>query len=123
MTCLEKDQGIRYHLPMRHDVHDRVSLELARRIARALPRHPECLDVARANLDRWAEQNSDSPGLLRCYAEWRAILSRPVSEICWLLTAETDEGQRLRQSSPFVGVLSPSEVWEIKRHARETASA
>jgi len=62
--------------------------------------------------------------LLRCYAEWQAILSRPLADICELLCAETDDGQRIRQSSPFAGVLSPAEVWKIKsacRHATVTA--
>ncbi len=108
---------------MRHNVHDRVSLELAQRVAGELRRHPEWLDLARSNLDRWAGRNSDSPGLLRCYAEWRTILDRPIHEVCAILTAETDEGRRLRQSSPFVGILSPSQVWEIKRRAHETTTA
>ena len=32
------------------------------------------------------------------------------------MTAGTDEGQRIRQGSPFVGVLTPKEVWEVKDH-------
>jgi len=110
---------------MGHERQDRVSLELARRIAAGLAEHPEWVELARRNLDRWACRNSDSPGLLRCYAEWAALLKRPVEEVCAVLTAQTDEGQRLRQNSPFAGVLSPSEVWEIKRsHSRhETTPA
>ena len=30
------------------------------------------------------------------------------------LCSETDTAQRLRQTSPFVGVLPPAEVWEVK---------
>jgi hypothetical protein len=82
------------------------------------------LAVARGNLHRWSQRNADTPSLLRSYAEWQAILTRPLGEICELLCAETDEGQRIRQSSPFAGVLSPAEVWKIKsahRHATVTA--
>lgn len=104
---------------MGHEYQDRVSLEMARRVAAGLEEHPEWLELARANLNRWEARNADSPGLMRCYAEWRAILDRPVPEIRALLTQENDEGQRLRQNSPFVGVLSPAEVWEIKRRHRE----
>ncbi|MCK6485266.1 MAG: hypothetical protein HUU22_17380 [Phycisphaerae bacterium] len=103
---------------MSHEYQDRVSLEIARRIAAGLPEHPEWLDLARGNLDRWSERNRDAPGLLRCYAEWREILGRPIVEICAVLTAETHEGQRLRQNSPFPGVRTPQEVWEIKRRYR-----
>jgi hypothetical protein len=103
---------------MGHDFQDRVSLEIARRIASELPVRPEWVKLARENLDRWSERNSGSMSLLRCYAEWRAILDRPVAEICAILTASTDEGQRLRQNSPFAGALAPREVWDIKDRLR-----
>jgi len=50
---------------MGHEVQDQKSLELARRVAEGLPEHPEWLEVARANLDRWSQQNRDAPRLLR----------------------------------------------------------
>jgi hypothetical protein len=106
---------------MGHEYQDRVSLELAKRIAAGLPEHPEWVDFARANLDRWAHRNSNAPGLLRCYAEWRELLGKPAEETIAVLTVETDEGQRLRQNSPFAGILSPSEVWEIKDRWRHEA--
>ena len=58
------------------------------------------------------------PHYLRCYAEWQSILRSPVDDICDLLLAETEEAQRLRQNSPFVGILAPAEVWEIKHRLR-----
>jgi hypothetical protein len=103
---------------------DEISLELARRVAERLRQQPELVEVARANLDRWARQNATAPALLRSYAEWRRLLSRPVEEICALLVAETDEARRLRHNSPFAGILPPAEVWEIKarhRHAARSA--
>ena len=109
---------------MSHSETDLVSLELARRVAERLRARPELLALARDNLARWSQRNAGTPSLLRCYAEWQAILQRPLEEICELLCAETDDGQRLRQSSPFAGVLSPAEVWKIKsahRHATVTA--
>ena len=109
---------------MNHEVQDSISLELARRIASGLPQHPEWIDFARANLERWSRLNYNAPSLLRCYDEWKKLLQHGVVEICAALTAETEEGQRLRQNSPFAGVLSPDEVWEIKsrhRHAAATA--
>ena len=108
---------------MSHEVLDAASLEMASRIADGLPEHPEWIDFARANLERWSRLNAGVPSLLRCYSEWQKLLERGVSEVRAILTAETDEGQRLRQSTPFAGVLSPREVWEIKarhRHATTT---
>jgi len=97
-----------------HELQDAVSLELARRVAIRLRASPELLALARDNLARWSRLNADAPSLLLCYDEWRTILERPLEEICGLLCAETGQGQRLRQNSPFAGVLSPAEVWEIK---------
>ena len=109
---------------MSHPEIDQVSLELGRRIAERRRRQPELIDFAHANLMRWSRQNASAPSLLRCYAEWQQILSQPVDEICTLLCSESDNAQRLRQNSPFAGVLSPAEVWAITsrfRHAPATA--
>jgi hypothetical protein len=107
---------------MNHELQDNISLEIARRVAARLRTSPELLSVARGNLDRWSRLNADAPALLRCYAEWRLILERPIEDICHVLCAETEEGQRLRQNSPFAGVLSPAEVWEIKSRLRRHAT-
>jgi hypothetical protein len=107
-----------------HTTIDETSLEMGRRVAARLQDQPDLLSIAHANLDRWSHLNADAPSLLRCYAEWRVILQHPLSEICGLLTSDSEEARRLRQNSPFVGVLSPREVWELKqrfRHAPATA--
>lgn len=106
-----------YNGCMGHDVQDSISLEIAARIAHGLPEHPEWIDVARANLDRWMLLNSNVPSLLRCYNEWREILKRPLKDVCGVLLSESDEGQRLRQNSPFAEVLGVDEVRELRRLA------
>ena len=106
---------------MSHELQDQASLEIARRVAERLRASSAPLLVAQANLDRWSRRNADAPSLLRCYAEWRQILTRPTEEICAALCAENDEGRRRRQNSPFAGVLSPAEVWEIKSRLRHAA--
>jgi hypothetical protein len=109
---------------MKHSEIDQASLEMARRVADRLRLNPQLLEIARANLARWSRQNAAVASLLRSYAEWEDVLSRPVDEICDLLCSHTEDAQRLRQNSPFVGVLSPAEVWEIKsrfHHAPTTA--
>ena len=108
---------------MGHGFQDAVSFELARRIADGLPQHPEWIDLARSNIERWTRLNSDASSLLRCYREWSELLDRPVVEICTALIANTEEGQRIRQNSPFAGVLSPGEVWEIKARIRHATPA
>lgn len=108
---------------MGHELTDEISLEIGRRVAARLRDQPELCLLARTNLDRWSSQNAAAPSLLRCYAEWRDILDRPLEEICALLTAETGEAQRLRQNSPFAGVLKARELWELKQTLRHATTA
>ena len=103
---------------MRHEIHDRVGLEIAKRVVARLREQPDLVNIARNNIRRWQERNAESPSLLACYREWEMILQQPFEEVCVVLCADTDEGRRLRQNSPFVGVLPPGEIWEIKRSAR-----
>ena len=108
---------------MNHGNIDRVSLALGRQVADRLRRQPGLVDLARANLARWSRQNASAPSLLRCYAEWQNILSRPLEDICGQLCAETESAQRLRQNSPFAGVLAAAEVWSIKASLRHAPTA
>jgi hypothetical protein len=96
-----------------------MSLELSRAIASRLADHPEWIEMARANLDRWEQSNTHAPGLVRCYQEWRDLLGLPLETIRGLLVEESDNARRLRQSSPFAGSLAPREVWEIKERCRD----
>lgn len=108
---------------MSHELTDAVSLELGRCVAARLRECPELLRIAHENLARWSCLNADALSLLRCYAEWQNILQRPLEEICEVLSSDGEESQRLRQNSPFAGVLTAREVWELKqrfRHATPT---
>ena len=108
---------------MSHELQDAISLEMACRVAARLGAAPELMQIARANLARWSERNADAPGRLRCYAEWQDLLTRPLEEILVILCAETENGQRLRQNSPFVGILTPAEVWSLKSELRRRYAA
>ena len=108
---------------MSHALADEISLEMGRCVAARLRQQPELLGVARRNLDRWTRLNANAPSLLRCYAEWGEVLTRPLKEICELLSSDTEEARRLRQNSPFAGVLSAQEVWEVKRSFRHVTAA
>ena len=104
---------------MQHEVHDEIGLEIGRRVAARLREQLALLQIARDNLDRWSRRNAHAESLLRCYREWAAILERPLDDVCEILCADTEEGRRLRQNSPFAGVLPPSEVWSIKSAVRQ----
>jgi hypothetical protein len=89
---------------------DLFNLMLHRAVAEKLRKNPDTvLRIARNNLKKWL-QNNDSALL-----EWRNILeTKTPEEIIKIISQDTDEGQRLRSSSPFAGVLSETErerIW------------
>ncbi len=91
-----------------------------RRIARLIAENPDAVVAkAKENLHRWSQASGS--GLSPAYAEWLSTLNqRTPSEIAALIVSTDDNATRLRQSSPFAGVLTPREVWAIKRN-HETA--
>lgn len=65
------------------------------------------MKIPRANLRRWKKKIGHWPPCLR---EWELILdSNPTERVLEILTQNNDEGQRLRQSDPFVGILTEKE--------------
>ncbi len=103
---------------MGHELQDRISLEIGRRTALRLRENPSLIEIARHNLTNWSRRNSNAASLVRCYSEWESIIAQPMETICEVLCSDTEEGRRLRQNSPFAGVLSPAEVWSIKAELR-----
>lgn len=101
---------------MNHALIDRRSLMMHRMIAERLRANPVLLEVARGNMARW---NCPERGWWR---EWSGILQQPLGEIIAMLVRNDEEGCRLRQSSPFAGILSPHEVWRLKREFKKTGN-
>lgn len=99
------------------------SLEIHRRIARLLEEDPvRVIGKARGNLRSWLAQRGED-ALCSTFREWEDLLdSLGVAELSRLLVAGDEKSVRLRQSSPFAGVLPPREVWEIKGSCSHTAA-
>ena len=100
---------------------DLTSLALHQVVAERLLADERVIALALENLAAWSRRNSDSPRLLAGYNEWRELLKLPREEIAALLVETSDRAQRLRSNSPFPGVLTPAEVWEIKRRCWDEA--
>lgn len=73
------------------------------------------MQKARENSQRW----TPSPAL----QEWQQLLEKPWEKIRRVLLDPSEEGRRLRQSDPVVGILSPQERWEIYRNFPKISSA
>jgi hypothetical protein len=91
-----------------HRVSDARSLALHVAVARKIDRDRSLLKIARRNLQRWARKHGDGARPRRML-EWAGLLRRPWSELASRMTALTEDGARLRKSSPFAGVLTQEE--------------
>lgn len=90
-----------------HQWIDLVDLKMCRRIAQKVRRDPALMRIPRGNLRRWRKKLGDWPPALR---EWEKILrDNPLERVLEILTQDNDDGQRLRQSDPFVGILTEEE--------------
>lgn len=86
---------------------DAVDLAMCRVIAAKVRRDPSLIRIAEENLRRWKRKLRPWPRALR---EWEEILAhKSLKRVLEILTQDSDEGQRLRQSDPFVGILTEQE--------------
>jgi len=90
-----------------HRILEARSLALHCLIARKIERNPRLIDVARRNLARWLRDRGATPPY--ALVEWDEILRRPWPAVAALLTDPGEEAARLRQSSPFAGILTAAE--------------
>jgi hypothetical protein len=91
------------------------SIALHRAIADRIRTNPGLMEKARENLKKYLEQcaqeNRTAPKSL---TEWQDILThRPWEAVLELLISPGESAVRLRQSSPFAGILTPKERWKI----------
>jgi hypothetical protein len=91
-----------------HEVVDERSIELHGVIARELRANPEKLDLVVAWIQRFLDDPEYSDQNKDALAEWMEIIREGLPRVLEALADESDEGQRLRQSSPFA-VLMPQD--------------
>lgn len=103
---------------------DQLALVYHREIAARLMDSPvEVIGLARENLRRWIQVH-EGTGTVYALKEWQILLdTKSIPELVAIITEDSDEGQRLRQSTPFAGVLSDHERTEIMTLYEERAFA
>lgn len=95
-----------------HEWIDRRSLALHEAVAKRLEASPELLSVARSNLARWLAHTPAA-----ALREWQTLLDEgSVDQIVGLLRSDDETARRMRQSSPFAGVLTAGERLAILQH-------
>jgi hypothetical protein len=90
-----------------HRLLEARSLAMHALIAAKIANDPALLIKPRQNLERWSVRWGSNPP--RWAVEWRDILGRPWSEVAALIGEPSENAARLRQSSPFAGVLTAEE--------------
>jgi hypothetical protein len=94
---------------------ERRSIALHRAIAERIRQNPALMDKARENLEKYHDQFlRENRPLPKALSEWRDILTnQPLETVMAFLVSFDESAVRLRQSSPFAGVLTPKERWKI----------
>jgi hypothetical protein len=104
---------------MNHILIDERSRELDEVVLAHFAREPEkTIEIARENIARWLAQRGSVPAL----EEWEQILKEPIQTITELLASSSEEAKRLRQSSPFCGILTEEERRTIFKKYEEIRS-
>jgi hypothetical protein len=103
-----------------HRLIDERSRTFDRLIAEKLRANPSLVEKARGNALRWLE--SCSSGVRPALLEWLQVLDLPPNQIIAVLEAEDERSTRLRQSTPFCGILTEAERLAIIREFYERES-
>ena len=90
-----------------HRLLDARSLAMHVLIADKISNDPRLLNIARENLVRWRARWPESPPAW--FEQWQEIMSWQWPRIAALITEQSENAIRLRQSSPFAGVLDAEE--------------
>lgn len=106
--------------PDSHQFLDQYNLLYHIEVAQRLLADPQAiLERARKNIERWLPAHAGSFSE-QALLEWQSLLEQlKVTELAKLITEDSDEGQRLRQSTPFTGILTETERDELWRHCAE----
>ncbi len=107
VTRLETPLRILSGGALKHRIIEARSLAMHCLVAQKIELKPTLLKQVKKTLETWRSRfEEDVPGALD---EWRAILQQPWPEIAHVITDSGERATRLRQSTPFAGVLTAEE--------------
>ncbi|MCX6850643.1 MAG: hypothetical protein NTY98_17110 [Verrucomicrobia bacterium] len=101
-------------LPPNYLVQDWMQWQRGKLVAARLRENPDLIQTAKERL------KIRKSALYRPQLEWLELLERSsIEQICDILEAANDEGQRLRSSSPFHGspFITPEENEDVRQRA------
>lgn len=91
------------------------SIALHRAVADRIRKNHKLMREAEQNLQRYLQQSfSEGKTPTRSLLEWQELLeNKSLEEILEFMVSDSERARRMRQSSPFAGILSPQERWRI----------
>jgi hypothetical protein len=94
---------------------DERSIALHRAVAERIRGNPKLMEEAILNLQRHLKLSfSDSRKPVSPLVEWQELLeNQSLEETLDFMVSNSERAIRLRQSSPFAGILTPQERWRI----------
>lgn len=107
VTRIETPIGALSGGALKHRIIEARSLAMHCLAAQKIERNPALLDQVRRTLKTWRSRYGED--IPRALDEWDAILRRPWAGITAFITDQGTRATRLRQSTPFAGVLSARE--------------
>ena len=85
---------------------DALALARQREIARMIETDLSILGTARANAERWLASGNYDEGEAASVREWLPMLNESrLDELMVALTSDSENATRMRQSSPFTGII------------------
>ena len=107
VTRLEAPASVLSPGALKHRIIEARSLAMHCLVAQKIAQKPLLLKKVRRTLEIWRSRYGED--IPRALDEWRILLDRPWPEIAQFITDPGERATRLRQSTPFAGVLSPEE--------------
>ena len=92
-------------------------LELTGITVARIDENPALVPTGLDSIERWTRQYGGY--LPQAYAEWKQLIGRRAwPDLRAILLQDNDEGQRLRSSSPFLGIINEEESAAILKRSQ-----
>jgi hypothetical protein len=99
-----------------HDRNERFSLLLHREVAQAIERDAGVLARGRRNILRWQAVHGNS---VQAWDEWLTLLDAGTDAVLKAILDVGEEATRLRQSSPFAGIIPNRRRWDLLKESHD----
>ncbi len=101
-----------------HRLAEERSLAIHRIIAERLRSSPELAEAARARVLDWSARGLMHP---KYAAEWLQLFEGPRERLLEVIVDGGESSRALRQTTPFTGIVTPKERWDLWRRVARLA--